>query len=105
LEYIPWEELVRISALELSGAGIDTSLPFPSRGGAQPEWVLWKPASRWYFDCHHFVLLEEIHEYCVAKQWYLPGHFLEEDVIFAATQVTSSNFIPGLWKFWSDWVS
>jgi hypothetical protein len=103
LEMIPWVELEPISSIELEQAGIPTLLPNRT-GDVHMKWVLWTPASRHFFNCHHLYTEDEVYQYCIEKNWHFPGHFLGDRVVFAASPLEDTQFVHDLQSFWSHWV-
>lgn len=104
VEIIPWSELTRISQAELADNHIDISLPYP-QAPYTPQWMLWNPPSRHFFDSHHLYTEDEVYQYCILNDWSFPGHFLGEHVVFAISPLENTRFVDDLISFWKRWVS
>ena len=111
VEIIPWMELEPVSPTVLKEAHIPIFLPRRTAMAqgleaslADVKWMLWKPPSSNFFDCHHLFTEDEVYQYCVESDWHFPGHFYRDHVVFALSPLNASRFVDDLENFWDTWV-
>ena len=107
VEIIPWVELEPVSPTVLDEAHIPIFLPqrtAMAQEASDVKWMLWKPPSSNFFDCHHLFTEDEVYQYCVEKNWHFPGHFYRDLVVFALSPLKASRFVDDLENFWDTWV-
>jgi hypothetical protein len=97
VEIIPWVELEPVSTTVLDC----TVMP---QEASDVKWMLWKPPSSNFFDCHHLYTEDEVYQYCVENDWHFPGQFHGDRVVFALSHVKTSRFVDDLEHFWDTWV-
>lgn len=102
VEFIDWNDLKGISEAELQHAGISTDIPF-ARQDKSTQWLTWTPPYKSLAWSHHFHTEDEVFEYNML-QWPLPDHYLDDQVIFHAREITRTDFIGNLEQFWEAWV-
>src|SRR5438046_3447184 len=95
IEVIPFNELKPITMSELKEANINIDLAHQATLGANidAQWMIWKPPSRQLFHSHHFHTEDEVYQYCVENQWYFPGHFIGEFVVFEILPLKDSKMV------------
>ena len=107
VEIIPWVELEPVSATVLEEAYIPIFLPHRTamaEEASDVKWMLWKPPSSDFFDCHHLFTEDEVYQYCVENDWHFPGQFYRDRVVFALSHLKASRFVDDLEHFWDTWV-
>jgi hypothetical protein len=107
VEIIPWVELEPVSPTVLEKAHIPIFLPHRTamaQEASDVKWMLWKPPSSNFFDCHHLFTEDEVYQYCVEKDWHFPGQFYGDRVVFALSHLKASRFVDDLEHFWDTWV-
>lgn len=102
VEIIPWVELKPVSPTVLQEAHIPILLPHQKVPDVM--WMLWKPPSSNFFDCHHLFTEDEVYQYCVENDWHFPGQFYGDRVVFALSPLKASRFVDDLEHFWDTWV-
>ena len=107
VEIIPWVELEPVSPTVLEEAHIPIFLPHRTdmaQEASDVKWMLWKPPSSNFFDCHHLFTEDEVYQYCVENDWHFPGQFYGARVVFALSPLEASRFVDDLEDFWDTWV-
>ncbi len=106
VEIIPWVELEPVSPTVLEKAHIPIFLPHRTAMAQESDvkWMLWKPPSSNFFDCHHLFTEDEVYQYCVENDWHFPGQFYGDRVVFALSPLKTSRFVDDLEHFWDTWV-
>jgi hypothetical protein len=107
VEIIPWAELEPVSPTVLEEAHIPIFLPHRTamaQDASDVKWMLWKPPSSNFFDCHHLFTEDEVYQYCVENDWHFPGQFYGDHVVFALSPLKASRFVDDLEHFWDTWV-
>ena len=107
VEIIPWVELEPVSPTVLEEAHIPIFLPHRTamaQEASDVKWMLWKPPSSNFFDCHHLFTEDEVYQYCVENDWHFPGQFYRDRVVFALSHLKASRFVDDLEHFWDTWV-
>ena len=107
VEIIPWAELEPVSSTVLEEAHIPIFLPHRTATAQEAldvKWVLWKPPSTNFFDCHYLFTEDEVYQYCVENDWHFPGQFYGDHVVFALSPLNASRFVDDLEHFWDTWV-
>jgi hypothetical protein len=107
VEIIPWAELEPVSPTVLEEAHIPIFLPHrtaTAQEASNVKWMLWKPPSTNFFDCHHLFTEDEVYQYCVENDWHFPGQFYGDYVVFALSPLSASLFVDDLEHFWDTWV-
>lgn len=91
---LPWVELEPISPTVLEEARIPIFLPrrtTMAQEASDVKWMLWKPPSSNFFDCHHLFTEDEGYQYCVENDWHFPGQFYGDRVVFAFSPLKASR--------------
>ncbi|KAI1352333.1 kinase-like domain-containing protein [Xylaria sp. FL0043] len=102
LQFIPWNELEPISQATLGELGVDLSLLLKYETNID-QWVLWEPPIQSYASNHHLFIEDELFAYSISKCWPLPGHYLQERVIFGVESLFDCDMVRNHEKFWVQW--
>jgi hypothetical protein len=109
LHVIPWSQLVPISSNDVENAEtIDDPFDDILLKTRAYGFVLWKPPTTAFKWLHHLRTEEEVLQYCVSKNWTLPGYIYREEaeqILFALTPIEKVPFFEQLDRFWDLWVS
>ena len=109
LHFVPWNELETI-AWQTIESNTDIDDPFNdiflgTRESGYMQWEIPSPAFRWM---HHLRTEDEVLQYCIAKDWFLPGHSYtgkHGSILFGLTPIENNVFLKNLDQFWEFWVS
>lgn len=109
LHLVPWSQLVPISPRDVEDAKdiddpFDDILPKTRAFG----YMLWKPPTITFKWLHHLRTEEEVLQYCISKNWTLPGYVYDKEaerILFALTPIEKVPFLRQLDQFWDLWVS
>jgi hypothetical protein len=80
LEFIPWEDME-----------------------VRSDNLLWKTATPIMHD-HHLYTEEEVFKFCIDMDFYFPGHFDNESIVFVPSPLKSSKVFDEMDRFWEKWV-
>lgn len=106
VEFIPWSELEPVCSEVLDDANVPIHLPWLT--GAAKEvldmnWMLWRPPSSHFFECHCLYTEDEVYQYCVENSWHFPGHMYHDKVVFACSPLEDTLFVDDFKNFWDRW--
>ena len=109
LHVIPWHELEKRTRQSIEKAvNIDDPFTEIRQNKDILHYALWKPPYPGWKRLHHLRTEEEVLQYCIAKDWTLPGHSgLEESkelTLFAMTPIEETPFLKSIHHFWDRWV-
>jgi hypothetical protein len=109
LHMVPWSQLVSKSWQSVEEA-VEIDDPFDDirRSTRTFGYMLWEPPSAAFKWLHHLRTEEEVLQYCIAKNWTLPGYFYDEKaelVLFALKAIEETLVFKQLNQFWDLWVS
>jgi hypothetical protein len=106
LSTIPFSNLTEVSLEELRTNHVNLHIPFSKEQNlSSVKWVVWKPQATISTDSHLLYTEDEVYGYCVMNDWYFPGHFVGDKVLFAMRPVEDTESFQSLRHFWESWVS
>jgi hypothetical protein len=108
LRILPWDQLIPASwQIVEEMVKIDDPFDDIRENARKLGYMLWKPPNAAFKWLHHLRTEEEVLQYCVSKEWSLPGYWYDEkanQVLFELTPIEDRLFLKQLDKFWDTWV-
>jgi hypothetical protein len=104
IQFIPWEQLEITDTESLQRSGLRIEVPF-CKCMHEYIWALWRPPSPGFAWNHHIYTEDEVYEYSVLHNWSFPDHYFQNQIVFGIREVSKTDFISELGKYWEAWVS